>query len=255
MESSTKEWLNRSAWHADQEYDEKENIRLERACAFLRREAERQRLERRYNVLDVGCGVGPLRQWLPEDRFRVVGLDISSEAADFARNRYDECAVGDVEGTWPFEPQSHDAVHAGAIMEHVLDWHAPLNQASRVLEDEGLIVMSVPNLRYWKEIRRLIKGKQPHWISDMKHVHGYTPRFLHELLRIHGFAVEEMEADKVDLPLMPKGRRWGCRRLAGLGSVMILSARLTRRVRVEDGARAHEFPDHKPVSCRAIEIL
>jgi len=37
--------------------------------------------------------------------------------------------------------------------------------------------------------------------------------------------------------------------------VLILAARLTRRVRVEDRDRTAGLPNKKPVACRSIEIL
>lgn len=255
MTDEFKRAINAPAWHADQPYDEKETIRLRRACELVGEHRDAMGLERRYDLLDVGCGVGPLRQWLDADAYRIVGLEISGAAAEAARANYDACEVCDVEVPWPLEPRSFDGVHAGAVLEHVLDWHAPLNGANRVLRDGGLLVVTVPNLRYWKEVRRLLRGRQPHWLRDMKHVHGYTPSFLCELVGIHGFEVSRIEADRVNLPLLPKRSAWVRRRFARWGSVLILAAELVRRVRVEDHARAGEWPHHKPVACRAIEIL
>jgi len=254
MADGFKEIINAPAWHADQPYDEKESVRLVRACELFSRHAEGQAGNRRYALLDVGCGVGPLRRWLPADRFRIVGLEISEAAAAVARETYDACEVCDVEGAWPVEAGGFDGVHAGAVLEHVLDWHAPLNHANTALRDGGLLVIAVPNLRYWKEIRRLIRGRQPHWLRDMKHVHGYTPKFLCELVGLHGFEIAAMEADRVNLPLLPKRSAWVRRRFARLGSVLILSARRVRPARVEDHGRAGEFPNHKPVGCRSIEV-
>jgi SAM-dependent methyltransferase len=239
------------AWHGHQTYDARELIRLEKAARIVASLAFPP--DRRCDLLDIGCGVGPLRQYLPVEKFRIVGTDISPPAAEQARQHYDDCLVGDVEESWPLPPASFDAVHAGAVLEHVLDWHAPLNGANRVLRDGGLLVLTVPNLRYWKEVRRLLRGKQPHWLTSMKHLHGYTPRFLQSLVELHGFAIEGMEADRVNLPLLPDSR-WLCRHLAGVGSVLILWARVSRRVRVENDGRAGEFPGCKPVSMRSIEV-
>ncbi len=258
MAEDFKRAINAPAWHADRPYDDKEVIRLRRACEFVidHRDAlaGEGTLAGRYGLLDVGCGVGPLREWLDAERFRIVGLEISDAAAEAARANYDACEVCDVEDDWPVPPASFHGVHAGAVMEHVLDWHAPLNRANAALRDGGMLVVSVPNLRYWKEIRRLIRGRHPHWLEDMKHVHGYTPGFLAELLGVHGFEVVRMEADRVNLPLLSRRRRRGCKLFARWGSVLIVAARLARRCRVEDHARAAEFPDHKPVACRGIEV-
>lgn len=254
MADGRKEIINASAWHAEEPYDEKEILRLKRAGELFGEHRRDLGLERRYDVLDVGCGVGPLRRWLGAEEYRIVGLEISQAAAEIARGHYDACEVCDVEDPWPLEPRSVDGVHAGAVLEHVLDWHAPLNEANTALRDGGLLVVTVPNLRYWKEVRRLLRGRQPHWLLDMKHVHGFTPKFLSELVALHGFEVCRLEADRVNLPLLPKAGRWVCRRFAAWGSVLILAAGVVRRVRVEDRSRAEEFPNHKPVGCRAIEV-
>lgn len=242
------------AWHADTPYDPREQIRIERAAELLAEHATACSSGRRYRLLDVGCGVGPMREWLPAERFEITGLEISEEAAGLARQRYDACLVTDVETDWPIEPGSFDGVHAGAVLEHVADWHAPLNQANRVLGDGGLLTVSVPNLRYWKEIRRLILGRQPHWTKDMAHLHTYTPRFLRELVSLHGFDVLSLEADRVNLPGLGRWERFGARRLAGVGSVLILSAKLARRTRIEDVSQAARWPGAREVGLRSVEV-
>ncbi len=255
MSGSGRDDLRWKVSHGDAPYDREESVRLERACEAFRRHAECPGSGRRYRILDVGCGIGPLRRWLPAERFEIVGLDRLADAVAIAREHYDECKVADLERDWPVEPASFDGVHAGAFLEHVADWHGPLNQANRALRQEGLIVASVPNLRYWKEIRRLIRGGQPHWLKDVQHLHAYTPRFLCELISLHGFKVVDLQADRVNLPLLKWCDRWLARRLAGIGSVLIVSARLQRRVRIEDEALKASFPNHRPVALRSIEVL
>ena len=254
MSDPIKHELYKQAWHGDKPYDDKELVRLELACHSVREHAAELGLDRPYELLDLGCGVGPLRPWLGPEEFRITGLELSAEAAEAARANYDACEVCDVESPWPIGPASLDGVHAGAILEHVIDWNAPLNHANRCLRDAGLLVAAVPNLRHWKEIRKLIVGKQPHWIRSMAHLHAYTPRFLRELVTMHGFEVTRMEADMVKLPLLSDRWRWVRRVFAGIGSVLILTARLGRRVRVEDAAKAWQFPDHKRLGKRFIEV-
>lgn len=246
--------LYEKAWKGDASYSAKEAIRLVKACELIRADARRQPSKRRYEVLDAGCGIGPLFRWLPAHAFSIQGLDISEEAAAIASRNYDVCRVGQVEEPWPWEGSSVDAVHAGAILEHVVDWHTPLNQANRVLRPGGLLVVSVPNLRYWKEVKRLVCGRLPQWMCVMQHLHAYTPRFLKQLVAIHGFRVESLEADRLGLPFLPDQSRWVTRGLANFGSVMILSARLQERIRVEDNCRAHQFAQHAPVGCRSVAV-
>lgn len=192
-----------------------EEIRLKVASEVIRHHADQDAQGRPYCLVDVGCGVGPLRRWLEADRFDITGLELNQEAASMARGHYNRCHVCDVEQAWPVPAGSADGVHAGAILEHVADWHAPLNNANAILRDGGLLVVPTPNLRYWKELRKLLLGKQPHWLQAMEHLHGYTPRFLRGLLELHGFDVFDLQADRLNLPGFPRASRWGCRRLAG----------------------------------------
>jgi len=257
MESGSQEFkkeLYGQAWHGDIPYDKKEIVRLEKVGRILNEHADSLQLDRRYEMLDVGCGVGPMRQWCAAERFRITGIELCEGAVEIARKNYDACEIGDVEQDWPFESESFDGLHAGAILEHVANWHAPLNNANRVLKPGGMIVIAVPNLRYWKELRRLIKGRHPHWMTDMEHIHAYTPKFLKTLVTIHGFEVTALEADRVNLPLLPNSRRI-TRWFAGWGSVMILSAKLVRRVQVEDECQKTKYPNHKDVAIRSIEVL
>lgn len=243
-----------TAWHGDAPYNADEQVRLIKACKLVSLHRERLALSRRYRLVDAGCGVGPLRAWLPKENFEIVGLEVSEDAAAVARQNYDSCFAADAEQPWPVEPASVDGIHAGAMLEHVVDWHAPLNHANRALRDGGLLVVAVPNLRYWKEIRRLIRGRQPHWMLSMLHLHAFTPQFLRELVSLHGFEVKSVQADRVNLPLLPSTNDWLCRRFAGIGSVLVLEAYLARRNQVEDRSRAGRFPNHHPVGLRSIEI-
>jgi hypothetical protein len=88
----------------------------------------------------------------------------------------------------------------------------------------------------------------------MGHLHAYTPRFLRRLVRLHGFEIGGLEADRVNLPLLGWADRQLRRRLAGIGSVLILWAHLARRVRVEDASRQAEFPGSRAVGLRSIEV-
>jgi SAM-dependent methyltransferase len=241
------------AWKGEG-YSSEETLRLAKACELVRREASARALGRPWEVLDVGCGVGPLREWLPAGAFRIHGIDLSAEAAEIARGHYDSCHAGDIEDDWPYAAASMDAVHAGAVLEHVIDWHTPLNHANRVLREGGLLVVSVPNLRYWKEILRLVRGRLPLWMSLMGHLHAYTPQFLGNLLTIHGFRVFDVEADRLGIRWLPRHWRRPTRWFAGFGASVILAARLTHRVRIEDQKDAHRYPHYRSVGLRSIEV-
>lgn len=65
--------------------------------------------------------------------------------------------------TLPFPDGSFDLVVCKDILEHVLEPLAVLNEARRVLRDNGAIVISVPNHFYWPMRLRVLLGKGILW--------------------------------------------------------------------------------------------
>ncbi len=207
-------------------------------------------------VLDVGCGAGVLSHFLDPDSHDLFGLELSQELAARALRRYRGVAVADLEEPWPLADGCVDVVAARAVLEHVFDYHALLNEANRTLTDGGLLLVEVPNLGYWRELRKLLVGKQPHWARDMQHVHVWTKRFLCQLLQAHGFTRLSVECDRLKLPLLAGWRwRWLERVWARWGNTLIVASRRDRRVRVVDFRLAGLHGKTRPVGSRWVEVL
>lgn len=104
-------------------------------------------------VLDIGCGTGELARALAAAGMRVTGCDISVEMLlQAVRNDAD----GPVEWvelhtewqTLPFQPESFDAVVAASLLEYVTDPALVLAQCGRILRPAGILICTVPNVRY-----------------------------------------------------------------------------------------------------------
>ena len=108
-------------------------------------------------VLDVGCGTGR-HSWeaCRQSRCLVYALDIDAEELVRARGMFramDE--QGESRGQWsllqastmslPFKEASFDKIICSEVLEHVPDdWHT-IREMARVLKDEGILAISVPN--------------------------------------------------------------------------------------------------------------
>jgi len=105
-------------------------------------------------VLDLGCGAGYGTADLAQAASSAVGVDLAPEAIAYAMHhfpsvRFIECSADAV----PFPPASCDLVTAFEVIEHLRDWRALLAEAHRVLEPNGLLIVSTPNQRYYAEAR------------------------------------------------------------------------------------------------------
>lgn len=99
------------------------------------------------HVLDAGCGVGYGSAYLGEAARSVVGVDVSSEAIEYARTRYGggnvEFAVGDLQQLERADAE-FDAVVAFEVIEHLLRPERFVGEARRLLKEDGVLVVSTP---------------------------------------------------------------------------------------------------------------
>ncbi|KRE75408.1 glycosyltransferase [Paenibacillus sp. Soil750] len=109
-------------------------------------------------VLDAACGEGYGSSILSETAAKVIGIDISTEAIDHARNSYENenlsFQVASI-GKLPFENQSVDVVVSFETIEHVEEMMQKsfLSEIKRVLKENGLLIISTPNKHMYSDIR------------------------------------------------------------------------------------------------------
>jgi SAM-dependent methyltransferase len=96
-------------------------------------------------ALDLGCGTGYGAAELAGGGWRVVALD---RVAPAARARGSGCRFvrGDLESL-PFAAGSFGCVTSFQVVEHLADPHPYLAEIARVLRDDGVLLLSTPNLR------------------------------------------------------------------------------------------------------------
>jgi len=100
-------------------------------------------------VLDAACGTGYGSAELARVASRVVGVDASEQAIDYARSRYGGGNVAfetmDV-AAMRFDDASFDVVVSFEAIEHLEDADAFLREVARVLRPPGTFVVSTPNV-------------------------------------------------------------------------------------------------------------
>lgn len=151
-------------------------------------------------VLDVGCAVGYLGEFLRRTapgRW-LAGIEIDPGAAEKARRHYDQVIVGSIDdlAVWSQLQRKVDVMIFGDVLEHTADPVMVLRMARPKLSDNGLIVVSIPNVGHFKVRLRLLLGKFEYedWgIMDRTHLRFFTLKTAQEMLSNGGFEVVHRE--------------------------------------------------------------
>jgi 2-polyprenyl-3-methyl-5-hydroxy-6-metoxy-1,4-benzoquinol methylase len=165
-------------------YIEERAIHTEHACAVG--DVSRRRYESMLEfvkgdmaVLDIACGTGYGSRMLSAHARNVIGVDISSEAIDFAKAHHNSVAefrLGNAE-TIPLDSDEVDLAFSIATIEHVEDDDAFVAELARVIRPGGKIIVYTPQNRF---------GKLPIWPW---HVREYSAAWLRSVVAPH-FKVE-----------------------------------------------------------------
>lgn len=151
-------------------------------------------------VLDLGCGDGVVSEFLAKNiGVDVLGADISPKALKVAKKRGIKIKLLDVEKPLPFKKGEFDTVFWGDNVEHLFDPQNTLRQIRRVLKKEGRIVLSCPNLGYWRyRLYFLIHGQLPdtEWTGNpswaWSHIRFFNPKILRDFLASENFQVKKI---------------------------------------------------------------
>ncbi len=139
-------------------------------------------------VLDCGCGSGEFGSALKARGTKVVvGIEIVERAWEEAKNALDDALLGSIEDIeLPFDDGYFDCICFGDVLEHLVDPAAVLRKVSRVLNPDGIIIMSIPNVRYFQVVEMLANGRWKYedaGILDRTHLRFFTAFEMVELVK------------------------------------------------------------------------
>ena len=127
-------------------------LRYERDAMFPRRTPEflleyvDDWLKDSMSVLDIACGEGALLDDLKKRSLRAFGIDISPIRVQRAVSRGRDVVVADMLQL-PYRRQSFDLVIASGILQQTSTPDVALSQWTRVLKDEGTLLLMLDDIR------------------------------------------------------------------------------------------------------------
>lgn len=149
-----------------------------------------------HRLLSIGCASGQTEAMLKErlDLVEVVGVELEPAIAEQARAGLDAIHIGDIEALdLPYPPGHFDAILCLDVLEHLRDpWGVLAGKLRSLLASDGIIIISVPNVRYWAVLWRLFCGRWEYarrGILDIGHLRFFTPRTAQQMLTEAGFIV------------------------------------------------------------------
>jgi 2-polyprenyl-3-methyl-5-hydroxy-6-metoxy-1,4-benzoquinol methylase len=149
-------------------------------------------------LIDIGCGEG-LFGAAVKARFPACetwGVELVSDAAEKAATRNDHVLKTSFEKPVELPTAHFDVVTMNDVLEH-MTWPEPaLANVKRILRPDGRLVLSLPNVRYYLNVRDLVFKNDWEYrdcgILDRTHFRFFTSRSATRLLHQNGFQVEQI---------------------------------------------------------------
>ncbi len=153
----------------------------------------------RGRFLEIGCGDGATLEYLKSaGATYVAGVDVNADAITAARRRgLDLVLAADVEKDGlPFSEHEFDCIVMADVLEHLVNPWETLRKLVGYLKGDGHVLLSMPNVRYYRVLRDLIFRDQ--WaygdsgILDSTHLRFFTLKEIGKLLDYAGLEIAKL---------------------------------------------------------------
>ncbi|HBU07234.1 MAG TPA: hypothetical protein DEB09_04080 [Candidatus Magasanikbacteria bacterium] len=152
------------------------------------------------DILDLGCWDGSYAKRYSKTTNKVYGIESSITAARKAKENGIMVEHGYFPSSNLFPDRKFDYIIAGEIIEHVFDTDLFLNSIKDKLKDDGLLIITTPNVASLPRRILLLLGINP--ILDFRaidnvagHIRYFTFKNLKMLLEENGFKVTKQKSD------------------------------------------------------------
>jgi SAM-dependent methyltransferase len=153
-----------------------------------------------------------------------VGFDIDQEVIEYVRAQKINFILLNLETDQiPYPDEYFDLVTCFGVLEHLRYFDHPIQEANRVLKQNGFFLITIPNLASWIQRITFTFGYQPRdvEISNKKvvgrpwfyedslfgHIHSATLRGIKDLLNYYGFKIIMVKGGR-PLKENPKWKMW-----------------------------------------------
>jgi ubiquinone biosynthesis O-methyltransferase len=145
-------------------------------------------------ILDVGCGAGTISLYLANKEANIIGVDISRKAIDSCKKsakalklkNKTQFICNTIEKV-KFR-RKFDLIICSEIIEHIPNDKAFLKRIHKLLENNGLLILSTPSIN-----APLYKiGLAQNFDKRVGHIRRYSKKQISDLVKNSGFTIEKV---------------------------------------------------------------
>lgn len=143
-------------------------------------------------ILEVGCGAGNILEKAPGGK--LFGVDISAFILTKAKQKLSKkvCLFQADAQNLPFKDKAFKQVICSEVLEHLLDPSLSLKEIARILNHQGIAIISVPNELWINRIKRiLIRLGIFDWLLHRQGEYREMPERMEDEWHLHAFLLEE----------------------------------------------------------------
>jgi len=167
---------------------DEENIKL----TFADRLRTIEKLTAPGRLLDIGCATGFFLALARDNGWQVVGTEVSTFSAGYARERLGlDVRLGTLKSLG-FEAGSFDTVTMWDVLEHVTDPMAELGEIARILRTGGVLSIITPDAG--SLVARILGDRWEEYRRVREHVYFFSRRTLSRMLNEVGFEILKVES-------------------------------------------------------------
>jgi 2-polyprenyl-3-methyl-5-hydroxy-6-metoxy-1,4-benzoquinol methylase len=149
-------------------------------------------------VLDVGCSRGNFGYLLKKERdITVWGIELDEASALIAQQKLDKVICSPFSRNLHLPEKGFDCIVLNDVLEHFSDVDSALLYCKDLLKDNGVIVASIPNVRYFDNMWNLLVHKNweyTEWgILDRTHLRFFTKKSIVSTFESLGYQINLIE--------------------------------------------------------------
>ena len=140
--------------------------------------------------LDIGCGTGEFLNACKNAGYRIKGIEPSDKARNQAIQNFELDVVENTDLS-QFEVKEFETISMWHVLEHISNLNDTVKHFARILKDEGLVIIAVPNLQSWDA--NYYKEYWAAWDVPI-HFWHFSKKSINRLFEKHGFTLVKTKA-------------------------------------------------------------